>query len=88
MRNGFVIIVLTFAAWLFVRSHTSKTGKTPIKVLGNVPAGFQYVQRFVPDSGLVSALAGHLPLATIVLLLEHIAIARCAKPDILSLFLN
>ena len=36
----------------------------------------------VPDinSNLVKILAGQLPVATIILLLEHIAISKCEQP--------
>ncbi|KAF7983985.1 hypothetical protein HWV62_17452 [Athelia sp. TMB] len=76
LRNGFVIIFLTLAAWLYTRHRKSKSGKYPIKILGTVPRGFQHVGIFTPDRSLVSALAGELPVATIILLLEHIAISK------------
>ncbi|KAI0687186.1 sulfate permease [Cytidiella melzeri] len=75
-RNAFVIIVLTIAAWLYCRHRVSKSGKYPIKILLTVPRGFQHVGPFHVDSKLVSALAGELPVATIILLLEHIAISK------------
>ncbi|KAI0340645.1 sulfate permease [Trametopsis cervina] len=74
-RNAFVIIVLTLASWLYCRHHVKK-GKYPIKILQNVPRGFQHVGPPVIDGALVSALAGELPVATIILLLEHIAISK------------
>ncbi|KZP24720.1 sulfate permease [Athelia psychrophila] len=76
LRNGFAIIILTVAAWLYTRHRKNKAGKYPIKILGTVPRGFQHVGIFTPDSKLVSALAGELPVATIILLLEHIAISK------------
>ncbi|GAW07432.1 sulfate permease [Lentinula edodes] len=51
-------------------------GKFPIKILGTVPAGLQHVGQPTIDPELVSALAGELPVATIILLLEHIAISK------------
>jgi sodium-independent sulfate anion transporter 11 len=76
LRNAFVVIVLTFAAWLYTRHRKSKSGKTPIKILGPVPRGFQHVGPFHVDPNLVTALASQIPLATIILLLEHIAISK------------
>lgn len=75
-RNAFVIIVLTIAAWLYCRDHKSKSGKYPIKILQTVPRGLQHVGPPIIDSQLVKALAPELPVATIILLLEHIAISK------------
>lgn len=75
-RNAFVIIVLTIASWLYCRHRKTKSGY-PIKILQTVPRGFQHVGPPVIDPSLVSALAGELPVATIILLLEHIAISKC-----------
>ncbi|KAI0781182.1 sulfate permease [Trametes elegans] len=75
-RNAFVIVVLTIASWLYCRHRKSKSGKYPIKILQNVPRGFQHVGPPVIDPELVSAMAGELPVATIILLLEHIAISK------------
>ncbi|KAI6038997.1 sulfate transporter family-domain-containing protein [Pisolithus marmoratus] len=75
-RNAFVIVVLTIAAWLYCRDHKSKSGKYPIKILQNVPRGFQDVGPPVIDTALLNALAPHIPVATIILLLEHIAISK------------
>lgn len=76
LRNGFVIVVLTIASWLYCRHHVSKSGKYPIKILKTVPAGFQHVGLFTPDTEIIQALASELPVATIILLLEHIAISK------------
>lgn len=80
LRNGFVIIVLTLASWLYTRHRENKKGTSPIKILGTVPRGFQHVGVFRPNAELISALAGQLPVATIILLLEHIAISKCKYP--------
>lgn len=84
LRNAFVLIVLTIAAWLYTR-HRGVNGKYPIKLLGVVPRGFKHVGSPPIDPELVSALAGQLPLATIILLLEHIAISKC-KPCFLPIY--
>ncbi|KZP01256.1 sulfate permease [Calocera viscosa TUFC12733] len=76
LRNGFVVIILTLAAWLYCRTRLSKSGKYPISILLTVPRGFQNVGQPVIDRKLLSALAGELPVATIIMLLEHIAISK------------
>jgi len=76
LRNAFVILVLTIAAWLYTRHRRSASGKYPIKILQTVPAGFKHIGRPSVEPGLVAALAPELPVATIILLLEHIAISK------------
>ncbi|KZT52049.1 putative sulfate permease [Calocera cornea HHB12733] len=76
LRNGFVVIILTLAAWLYCRTRESKSGKYPISILLTVPRGFQNVGQPVIDRKLLSALVGELPVATIILLIEHIAISK------------
>lgn len=75
-RSAFVIIVMTFASWLYTRHHKSKKGAYPIKILQTVPRGFKHVGSPNIDHSLVSALAPKLPVATIILFLEHISIAK------------
>ncbi|KAL1740395.1 sulfate transporter family-domain-containing protein [Schizophyllum fasciatum] len=75
LRNAFVILVLTIAAWLFCRHRKTAAGY-PIKILKDVPRGFKHVGQPVIDADLISALASELPVATIILLLEHIAISK------------
>lgn len=76
-RSAFVLIVLTIAAWLYTRHRKSKKGTYPIKILGPVPRGFKDVGGANIDHKLISALMPKVPVATIILLLEHIAIAKC-----------
>ncbi|KAF8803541.1 sulfate permease [Phlegmacium glaucopus] len=76
MRNAFVLVILTLAAWLYCRHRKSTSGKYPIKILLTVPAGFKHIGQPVIDSKLVKALAPQLPISTIILLLEHIAISK------------
>lgn len=75
LRHGFVLIILTIAAWLYCR-HRVKGGKYPIKILQTVPSGFKHVGQPHIDRKLLSVLAPELPVATIILLLEHIAISK------------
>jgi sodium-independent sulfate anion transporter 11 len=76
-RNAFVIIILTLASWLFCRHHVSAKGAYPIKILLTVPSGLRHVGPPDINPKLLSAIAPQLPAATIILLLEHIAIAKC-----------
>ncbi|KAJ7098137.1 sulfate permease [Mycena belliarum] len=76
LRNALIILVMTIAAWLYTRHRRSAKGAYPIKILQKVPRGFQHVAQPTIDRDLVDALAGELPVATIVLLLEHIAISK------------
>jgi solute carrier family 26 (sodium-independent sulfate anion transporter), member 11 len=76
-RSAFVIVVLTFASWLYTRHRKSRKGAYPIKILQTVPPGFQHVGTPDIDRRLLSALAPKIPVATIILLLEHISIAKC-----------
>ncbi|KAF8892628.1 sulfate transporter family-domain-containing protein [Infundibulicybe gibba] len=76
LRNAFVLLVLTIAAWLYTRHRKDSKGKYPIKILQNVPAGLKHVGRPLIDPKLVSELTPELPVATIILLLEHIAISN------------
>ena len=77
LRNAFVMVIITLAAWLYCRHRITPKGKAPIKILGPVPRGFKHVGTPDIDPALVSALASQLPVATIILLLEHIAISKC-----------
>ncbi|EPQ58453.1 sulfate permease [Gloeophyllum trabeum ATCC 11539] len=76
MRNGLVIIILTIASWLYTRHRRSAHGTYPIKILGTVPRGFKHIGQPIIDKKLISVLAPELPVATIILLLEHIAISK------------
>ncbi|KAJ2917208.1 hypothetical protein MD484_g3170, partial [Candolleomyces efflorescens] len=76
MRNAFVIIILTLASFLYCRTRKRPDGKYPIRILLTVPSGFKHVRQPNVDTNLLSALAPKLPVATIILLLEHIAISK------------
>lgn len=41
LRNGFVIVVVTFASWLSMRRRRDEDGNFPIKILKTVPSGFK-----------------------------------------------
>ena len=76
-----MLLILTLAAWLYCRHRKSRSGSYPIKILQTVPAGFKHIGQPKIERKLLAALAPELPLATIILLLEHIAIAKCKSPE-------
>src|ERR1700722_8639468 len=84
MRNAFVLLILTLAAFLYTRHRKSKSGKYPIKILQTVPSGLKEVHQPHIDRKLLTALAGKLPLMTIIMVLEHIAISKCKYTYILG----
>ena len=73
LRNAIVIIFITIISYLVCR-HNPKN--PPISILKTVPRGFQDVGPLHIDTSLASALGGQLPVSTVVLLLEHIAISK------------
>jgi solute carrier family 26 (sodium-independent sulfate anion transporter), member 11 len=77
---AFLLTILTLASYLYCHPRKSKSGIHPIKILLTVPSGLKAVHRPVIDINLLKALKGRLLAATIVLLLEHIAIAKCRGP--------
>jgi sodium-independent sulfate anion transporter 11 len=76
LRSGVVVIILTIAAWLYTRHRRDSKGNYPIQILKDVPRGFKHVKPPTIDRHVLSAIAPELPVATIILLLEHIAISK------------
>ncbi|GAA6008582.1 hypothetical protein JCM10207_007166 [Rhodosporidiobolus poonsookiae] len=75
LRTALTIIFLTVFAWVYLRGMP-KGGPYPISILKTVPSGLQHVGSPRLPTDLMSKIAPELPVATIVLLLEHIAIAK------------
>lgn len=73
-RNAIVIIVFTCISWAITRGKTKAERR--IKVLGTVPSGLKDVGVFDLRDDLMSKIAPELPASVIVLLLEHISIAK------------
>mgnify|MGYP003873773181 CR=1 FL=1 len=73
LRTAFVIIFLTLFSWVYLRD---KSRPYPISILGNVPSGFQHMGQPKLPTDLMSRIAPQLPVSTIILLLEHIAIGK------------
>ncbi|EER35516.1 sulfate permease 1 [Candida tropicalis MYA-3404] len=82
LRNAIVIVVATAICWGIV--HPKKvawTGsdsdfKPPIKTIGEVPRGLRNVGPMTIPDGIIGAMASEIPVSTVILLLEHIAIAK------------
>jgi len=74
LRTAFVIIFLTIFAWVHLRGMEEK--EYDISILRTVPSGFQHIGQPQLPTKLLSLIAPQLPVSTIILLLEHIAIAK------------
>lgn len=72
MRNGMLVIFGTLIAFLIQIGKS----QSPISILKTVPAGFQALGVPSVDVGLLSKIAGTLPSVVIILILEHVAIAK------------
>lgn len=73
IRTAIVIIFSTLISFLIIRHHKSSS---PFAITGAVKSGLRNVGKFVPPANLASRIAPDLPVATIVLVLEHISIAK------------
>lgn len=82
LRNAIVIIVATAIAWGIVHPELKKFKgpkskfKSSIKTLGTVPSGLKHVGVMTIPDGIIDAMASEIPVSTIILLLEHIAISK------------
>ncbi|ODN79929.1 hypothetical protein L202_03814 [Cryptococcus amylolentus CBS 6039] len=72
LRHALVIILFTIISWR-INIHAPKNR---ISLVGSVPSGLQHVGRPYIDKDLLAAIGPHIPVATIILLLEHISIAK------------
>lgn len=81
LRTVFVILLYTMISWLVCRNihNLHKTGgskKAPFKILGTVPRGFQHAGTPEVTTDIIKIFASQLPASVIVLLIEHISIAK------------
>nr|POE49507.1 sulfate permease 2 [Quercus suber] len=77
LRTAFVILLYTLISWLMnlhLPNHDPK--KSIVKILGKVPRGFQDAGVPRVDSEIISLFASQIPVSVIVLLIEHISIAK------------
>ncbi|KAJ2005106.1 hypothetical protein GGI04_002375 [Coemansia thaxteri] len=73
LRTAFVILLYTLISYLVNRNHRSNP---KFSILGVVPRGFKHMQVPTVNSDILSAVAGKLPSAIIVLIIEHISISK------------
>ncbi|KAI8376374.1 sulfate transporter family-domain-containing protein [Radiomyces spectabilis] len=72
MRNGILVIFGTLIAYLIQLGRDT----SPISILKSVPSGFTAMGVPTVDTTLLSKVAGTLPSVIIILILEHVAIAK------------
>jgi sodium-independent sulfate anion transporter 11 len=73
LRTAFVILLYTMISWLVNRNHR----KTPkFAILSTVPRGFKYAAVPTINKEIISAFSDKLPAVVIVMLIEHISIAK------------
>ncbi|OBA24271.1 sulfate permease [Metschnikowia bicuspidata var. bicuspidata NRRL YB-4993] len=82
LRNAIVIVVASAIAWgivhpELVRFNGSKSDFSgTITTIGEVPSGLKHVGVLAIPDGIIGAMASEIPVSTIILLLEHIAISK------------
>ncbi|KAI5965695.1 SUL2 [Candida pseudojiufengensis] len=82
LRNAIVIIVATAISWGIVHplkksfDGPSSKFKAPFSTIGDVPRGLRHVGKMTIPDGIVGAMAAEIPVSTVILLLEHIAISK------------
>lgn len=82
LRTAIVILLYTLISWLGTLNvrglHTGKSGykKAPWAILGTVPRGFQDAAAPTLNATIIGNFASRLPAVVIVLLIEHVAIAK------------
>lgn len=75
MRSALIIIFGTLISWAVCHPHKA-SGKFPISIIKTVPRGLIHTGVMKVDTTYMSKMAGQLPVSTVVLLLEHIAISK------------
>ncbi|KAK9364773.1 sulfate transporter family-domain-containing protein [Lipomyces kononenkoae] len=73
LRTAFVILLYVMISWLVNRNHKQHP---KFSILGPVPRGFQNAKVPIVNTEIISAFASDIPVTVIVLLIEHIAIAK------------
>lgn len=82
LRNAIVLIVSTAICWGVVYPDVrdfdgpKKDFKSTIKTIGVVPSGLRHVGPMTIPDGIIDEMASEIPVSTIILLLEHIAISK------------
>ncbi|KAJ2800215.1 hypothetical protein H4R21_003265 [Coemansia helicoidea] len=73
LRTGFVILLYTLISYLVNRNHRDHP---KFSILGTIPSGFKHIGVPTVNASIVSEIAGKIPSAIIVLVIEHISIAK------------
>ena len=80
LRSVFVILLYTFISAMvnldLPDRSTDSAALSPFSILGPVPRGFQHAAVPKIDTHLISMFSSYLPASIIVILIEHIAIAK------------
>ncbi|WPK24932.1 hypothetical protein PUMCH_002231 [Australozyma saopauloensis] len=82
LRNVIVIVVATAISWGIVHPQLKQFKgplnkfKPTIQTIGVVPSGLKNVGVMTVPQGILGAMASEIPVSTIILLLEHIAISK------------
>ncbi len=75
LRVVFVILLYTMISWL-VNRHHRPTKENKFAILGVVPRGFKNAGAPVITKPIIKSFASQIPVSIIVILIEHIAIAK------------
>lgn len=79
LRTVFIILLYTLISWLVNRNVPrihKKSTLAKFKLLGTVPRGFKHAGVPVLNSEIIKTYASEIPVSVIVLLIEHISIAK------------
>ncbi|KAL9030229.1 MAG: hypothetical protein Q9196_001623 [Gyalolechia fulgens] len=75
LRTAFIILLYTMISWLVNRHHREKSERL-FQILGTIPRGFQNAAVPTVTKSVIDLFTDELPASVIVLLIEHIAIAK------------
>ncbi|THY36276.1 sulfate permease [Aureobasidium pullulans] len=79
LRTVFIILLYTMISWLVNRNIPrihKKNNLSKFKLLGTVPRGFKHAAVPTITTDIIKVFASEIPASVIVLLIEHISIAK------------
>ncbi|THX11519.1 sulfate permease [Aureobasidium pullulans] len=79
LRTVFIILLYTMISWLVNRNIPrihKKNSLSKFKLLGTVPRGFKHAAVPTITTDIIKVFASEIPASVIVLLIEHISIAK------------
>ncbi|KAH7333483.1 sulfate permease 2 [Rhexocercosporidium sp. MPI-PUGE-AT-0058] len=76
LRLTFTILFYTFVSWLVHRTIPHEKSYWKFKLVGKIESGFKHVGTPSLDVNLIKLVAPELPAIIIILIIEHIAIAK------------